>query len=108
MTDAKHTPGEWTMHPEDLRGGKYWVVTIPDCETIDLHDDDNGEANACLIAAAPEMLEANIAAFYEIAGLNLAHDVEQNGWRWPDHAPQHVHPVAEKLRSAISKAEGRS
>lgn len=54
------TPGPWELYNEDLRGGQYWVVAIPgpDFETIDLHADENGEANARLIAAAPDLYAA--------------------------------------------------
>lgn len=60
-----HTPGPWKLYSEDLRGGKYWCVSFPpsthDSE-IDLHETDNGEANARLIAAAPDLLDACYAA----------------------------------------------
>lgn len=62
MTEAKHTPGPWTQG---------WSKTGIDCVWIDgkvepvigMGDDDDWidcgtEANARLIAAAPELLEA--------------------------------------------------
>lgn len=59
MSEVKHTPGPWRLHSEDLRGGTYWVVTMPGAEeTIDIFEGDNGEANAHLIFAAPDLLAA--------------------------------------------------
>lgn len=58
MSEPAWTPGPWALREENLRGGKYWVVSRPGAdETIDLHEGDNGEANARLIAAAPTMAE---------------------------------------------------
>jgi hypothetical protein len=57
---GEHTPGPWTVEgPVALRGGDYWSVILPGLEEpIDLYAADNGEANARLIAAAPDLLEA--------------------------------------------------
>lgn len=46
------TAGEWTLHVEDLRGGRYFSVRIPGFEPIDIHEDDDGEATAAFIALA--------------------------------------------------------
>lgn len=54
-----HSAGTWTVRIEDLRGGRYFVVVRgDDCETIDIHEHDNGEADANLIAAAPDLFAA--------------------------------------------------
>ena len=60
MTEKlKITPGPWPLGMEDLRGGRYWVVSRPGRdESIDLHEDDNGEADARAIAALPGLIEA--------------------------------------------------
>ena len=58
--NAKHTPGPWVIHgnfteihPHDDPDGDRVIADIdPDCEM------DSREANAYLIAAAPELLEA--------------------------------------------------
>ena len=57
---SKITQGPWTVTVNDLRGGRYWTVrtSSPDHEPIDLHDDENGEANARAISAVPEMMAA--------------------------------------------------
>ncbi|MBP8283830.1 MAG: hypothetical protein KAX46_07945 [Chromatiaceae bacterium] len=56
---SEHTPGPWKTYVSELRGGRYWTVEIPGVDDIiDIHETENGEANARLIAAAPELLEA--------------------------------------------------
>jgi len=56
---SKITPGPWILGNERLRGGLYWVVMRGEnLETIDLHDDENGENDARAIAALPELTEA--------------------------------------------------
>lgn len=69
-----HTPGPWRVGTEDLRGGRFHVVYRPggdDVDTIDIHEDDNGERDAALIALAPELkaevlrLRAQIAEMRE-------------------------------------------
>ena len=56
---SEHTPGPWTARPQT---GPQWGVTHGDsefafiCNCFTLHGND--EANARLIAAAPDMLEA--------------------------------------------------
>lgn len=71
-----HTPGPWELYNEDLRGGSYWVVAIPgpDFETIDLHVEENGEANARLISAAPEMYAALRLAMADARGWDYLTD----------------------------------
>lgn len=80
----------------------------------------NRGAAACLRAAADAidaakdresgalvenpLLEAARLAFYSEVGLTLAHEVQTNGWRWPDSAPQVVSTLAERLRAAIRMA----
>lgn len=65
MSETKWTPGPWSTHPEELRGGRYWVidgpvdVQDPECdEPLAIHEIDNGKANAHLIAAAPDLYAA--------------------------------------------------
>jgi hypothetical protein len=63
-TTKPPTPGPWIYIGEELRGGKYWSVIHRRGEgdspyIVDgIHEDDNGEANARLIAAAPDLAEA--------------------------------------------------
>ena len=57
MSNPKHTPGPWTFDA----GNRDVVRTETGCNPIliaQLYKDSRTEANAHLIAAAPEMLEA--------------------------------------------------
>lgn len=75
MSNSKHTPGPWTLLPEEadkdyLRirgtrlGGRYKVANVNHIRYEGVHavvrerDDAESMANARLIAAAPELLEA--------------------------------------------------
>lgn len=83
------TPGPWSLFASHLRGGRYYTVVIPGCEDpIDLHADENGEANARLIAAAPELYEAL-------------------KWVMSAHGEQ-LHDAFDNAHRVIAKAEGRS
>ena len=95
MTEAKHTPGPWTQG---------WSQNGVDCVWLDgktepaigMGDDDDWidcgtEANARLIAAAPELLEA-LQAFTDVYGVD---DVK----RWMT--------VRDNARAAIAKATGK-
>lgn len=102
---SKHTPGPWIV------GGKYTVrtpFTSSDwiCRTRDErhgHDDNEDEANARLISAAPELLEA----------LKELLDKRCTSMDIVGYDPQTGHPLnaegmaALNARAAIAKAEGR-
>ncbi len=90
--DNKHTPGPWGLEHHLLQDGnggeKYSLVTIRPNKTIKIHTwKDEDEANARLIASAPDLLEA-------LEGLmkNEPQDAEYPGW-------------LQKARSIISKAK---
>ena len=56
---SAHTPGPWSVHTEDLRGGRYFIVVRASVlPPLDIHEDENGEADAALISAAPDLLAA--------------------------------------------------
>ena len=60
---SKHTPGPWEQDTEDAEWGNSFVVNAGDwiiAEMID-GEDETRRANARLIAAAPDMLEALLA-----------------------------------------------
>lgn len=87
---SKHTPGPWKVIP--VKTGYYIDSRCgPVADTMDF-DDEYGsiesEANARLIAAAPDLLEAARAL------LDLA---ERHGW---------LHVAVNAARAAIAKAEG--
>lgn len=95
-----HTPGPWAVGFEGLRGGTYWCVSRSDAaEEIDIHEDDNGEADARLIAAAPDLL----AAAKELrATISKNEPMPFEAWN------ALCDEVIERADAAIAKAEGRA
>lgn len=123
-TESKHTPGPWRVTHQTLTdqswdiiseavSGGICVATCGCCESEDSHI----AANAKLIAAAPELLEACKVAFLLAHPCPECHTVEvmDNGkarclcadrpWTWDDVAP--VLPNWAEIHEAIAKAEGR-
>jgi hypothetical protein len=106
-TTLAPTPGPWTVHRE--RGGSIWidaaapeiVARIEPCDYMD----GRGErfrpediANASLIAAAPDLLEA----------LRMcAHFIENVSESTPDRT-ERFFSCRESWRRAIARAEGRT
>lgn len=101
MTEAKHTPGPWKQHPD-----YQWIIKEDNAPISDegvtiasttahegsgfFPNPSQGRANARLIAAAPDMLEA----------LNLCRQhMYEHASNTPDNA-------FEKLCAAIAKATG--
>jgi hypothetical protein len=88
-----HTPGPWTItRGTKERGSLARGIHRPDGATVVRFNglgrpaSREGEANAHLIAAAPDLLEALKA-------------LQRAGGMWPDLAPQ--------VLAAIAKAEGK-
>lgn len=89
MSTNSHTPGPWTIHDQVdsegftiIKGQGLRLAKVTNSEP------DWAEANAHLIAAAPELLEALEAAAVSLSSVGL--------WEESQHA-----------RAAIAKAEGR-
>lgn len=62
--DAKFTPGEWSVICNKVDGNGYHIASI------NSHATTEGAANARLIAAAPELLEAlESPVLYELMGM---------------------------------------
>jgi hypothetical protein len=82
---AEHTPAPWTA---DRRGGVWGIVREQGCDLI-LCSHDHAEADAHLVAAAPDLLEAleDILRIYDRGG-----------------GIGHIH----RARAAIAKARGES
>lgn len=112
MSEAKHTPGPWTVETSDHLG----IIWIDDEDGVDVCDlyhtsrsgkcisKQNAEANACLIAAAPELLECARDGWRMCNAMILA--AKQAGKPLPvDHYAVRDLP---KFAAAIAKAEGRS
>ena len=107
-----HTPGPWKTGGMLILTDRPSTVT-PDGRTIHnwrdiaevrhfngpLWDSPEGNANARLIAAAPELLAAAKCALADLEGIMPEFDPdgsEHPGWK-----------TTEELRAAINKAEGR-
>jgi len=95
-----HTPAPWKARqvPDDAKNEKYshWVDAQNAAPVADVRDygEETSEANARLIAAAPELLEAL---------KNLTEDIENTLDYKQDGTPEHELILA--ARAAIQKAE---
>lgn len=86
MSETKHTPGPWTYEPGDsMECGCIWAPARMVCDFIE----DPNEADARLIAAAPDLLEALRAV--DVLFGHLARDSTQRIW-------------LDNARAAIAKA----
>lgn len=112
-TQATHTPGPWEIGSINKRDKNLWwsAVFTPKsagkfhtpraCEALGV-DREECEANARLIAAAPEMLEALRVTLHRAE--QARHSSEQPGpilAEWLDG-------IIAEARAAIAKAEGRA
>lgn len=115
--NTKHTPGPWTIGQD--YGGNYavcssrakvanHVATVPVFNGMSHsgasvpHEQSVAEANARLIAAAPELLEALQFAFAKIVFDNPKLDAARNDRALNDI----VVGIENKIRAAIAKATG--
>lgn len=82
---ATHTPGPWEImpgntyrHPYHVEGGGWTVATI----VANQHRDGDDDANARLIAAAPDLLNALWRAMLALgrAGANVADGPYRDEW----------------------------
>lgn len=94
MSQAKHTPGPWVWTPESESIHGY----SPEGEAlVVVYELNTNEADARLIAAAPELLEALILLEAEMVASGNANATDF-GW-----------PLAiQKTRAAIAKATGEA
>ena len=90
---TKHTPPPWTITPPDATWGWWWVHTAACDLTI---SGDRAEANARLIAAAPETL----AMLKEV----LPHLEDYFGKEYGDDPPEN--DLLARARAVIAKARG--
>ena len=102
MNEAKHTPGPWFTHREgfssvyiEARIGGGMLQEVASCGPTN-EGSDQQEANARLIAAAPEMLEA-------LKAMIDAERVYESGGRSSEELD-----ALEKAHAAITKATGRA
>ena len=111
MSKAKHTPGPWRLFDEIAPSGRYkktvrWLTihadeTDGECiaeVTGDDLSDDERIANAHLIAAAPDLLEA--AKAMDAAEVRAMRGGRGNGISYAE--------AVRMNRAAIAKAEGKT
>jgi hypothetical protein len=95
MSKQSHTPGPWVHHPEDNIITAAGTVTLIECQARSLYVSvEERDANARLMAAAPELLEALRLAYRH---LNGGHD----SLTATEHASAFL-----LARAAIAKATG--
>jgi hypothetical protein len=87
---SKHTPGPWFAHGRYI-GTKNHKSAIGECRSASgcWSDDEPASANARLIAAAPDLLDAALSTIDTIEG-----------------GPTQVADAITALRAAIAKATG--
>jgi hypothetical protein len=96
--ENKHTPGPWELLEEmdgrhELMSSEGdWIATINTFSVVD-------EANARLIAAAPELLEALVIALPLVEASYLDHEGSANG--------DAIFGALEVIKAILAKAEGR-
>lgn len=113
MKKGEYTPGPWTARPYNVVSGRVAEWSIGSKEWKDLahvyvQDDDtatecelgDGDANARLIAAAPDLLAA-CEAFREGTECMCC-----GGFPWCLHDRDKPHHLADALLAAIKKARG--
>jgi len=94
MSGTKHTPGPWTSDWDD--NGFFWIDPIH--ASLSGCPGDDAEANARLIAAAPELLEACKAAEESIVCFMAESKLS---------ADSGAGAILAEIRAAMNKAEGR-
>ena len=105
MSNAKHTPGPWTL---ESVGSAFYVASDngrPDAVNTDIAKvyradtaDEEALADATLIAAAPDLLAALRLALAQIEDLDACTDAEECSLQ-PD--------TMQAIWGAIAKAEGK-
>ena len=118
MNELKHTPGPWVV--KSARSGFYvesqFDVIVESLDEYGRYGAIDDEANARLIAAAPELLEALyiVDACGDPKRVTL-YDGEAEGWEWVHFDGREWHevgcwedgpPMHPAARAAIAKAEG--
>lgn len=114
MTKAAHTSGPWFAGPPisgwrdvGVRTGNRLLAIVTDqgCD-----DDDVVEANARLIAAAPDLLDAARTGLRWIEGWMEARQYPETAEEWcslhDECEPDSVYAQRDRVRAAIAKAEG--
>lgn len=95
-----HTPGPWNSSYNVKTGkARIWGTDTGG----EVHATVMGDANASLIAAAPEMLDALNESLRVVLNLRADHE-----GAWHQDEISAVDELVHQIRASISKAEGRS
>jgi hypothetical protein len=103
---SKHTPGPWTYYK--IRNGNMMVGTVDnstDIAEVLIDNEEMDKPDACLIAAAPELLEAleqltaNVRGCWQMAEWAIREAVGNTNYHC-------VQDKLEQARAAIAKARG--
>ena len=109
-TNTKHTPGQWHIGSGNGEGSIFadngrtrfeigGTTLYPICQVNRKWEDEEDEANARLIAAAPELLQAILDLFRECA---IVHKY------WGDGAnTKEADAAIKRAKDAIAKATGQ-
>ena len=95
---SAHTPGPWAVHPVKAQVDAFSPHPIPVCQMLwptTERSEDETEANARLIAAAPDLLEALKGLHDDLAEYQRINNIGGYDNHWMVAA-----------RAAIKKAEG--
>lgn len=91
----KHTPGPWNYAADSLREGRFSIYANgPIAHCGDAAKPGDGEANARLIAAAPDMKLALIRLLKEHDALQMAEGSHEDRW-----------PAATTARAILNKID---
>lgn len=103
MKTAGYTPGPWKISAKDLRevvnAAGLPVTFCPQHYTSAAATLEEAEANARLIAAAPELLEILEQCITEPGAACFAHDRK-------DYMIRRLNAISEMARAAIANAKG--
>lgn len=111
---TKHTPGPWIVNPDTFNPERSHSIEAPNAgevgnivaEVCETPGSDVDLADARLIAAAPEILEAAEDAERLLGTLHDKHvETRRESWDTSDR-PKAVAKVRHRLRAAIDKATG--
>lgn len=110
----KHTPGPWKVGINGNDSLSIWTIAPSTNVVAVLHDvphENNTKANAHLIAAAPELLEAAKFALRSLEAANDAMGGDQYGEAGITGKYKHTRgyylECRKELAAAIAKAEGK-
>lgn len=100
--DTKHTTGPWTHRRAFSKGEEIGCVVMPMGYDLSTSNNEENEANARLIAAAPDLLEALEGL---LKATRMAHGWAQNcGPQYADDDAVFVGEWIDEARAAIAKA----